>query len=44
MLRFHRSFHRLARCVTPGIETYRLDLNDDGRAGVRVVRRCSVNR
>ncbi len=43
MLRFHRSFHTLARCLTPEIETYRLDLNEDWRAGVRVVRRCHVN-
>src|SRR5215207_2644898 len=42
MLRFHRSFHTLARCVTPGIETYRLDLNEDWRASVRVVRRARV--
>lgn len=43
MLRFHRSFHTLARCLTPEIETYRLDLNEDWRTGVRVVRRCQVN-
>ena len=42
MLRFHRSFHALARCLSPRIETYRLDLNEDWRAGVRVVRRCAV--
>lgn len=39
MLRFHRSFHTLARTLRPDIETYRLDLNEDWRAGVRVVRR-----
>jgi hypothetical protein len=38
MLRFHRSFDALARCVRPEIETYRLDINEDWRAGVRVVR------
>ncbi|HKG15718.1 MAG TPA: hypothetical protein VKB12_20525, partial [Pyrinomonadaceae bacterium] len=42
MLRFHRSFHTLARCLTPEIETYRLDLNEDWRSGVRVVRRSRV--
>lgn len=39
MLRFHPSFHTLARCLSPRIETYRLDLNEGWRAGVRVVRR-----
>jgi hypothetical protein len=39
MLRFHRSFHTLSRCLSHEIETYRLDLNEDWRAGVRVVRR-----
>ncbi|MFL6255775.1 MAG: hypothetical protein ACJ74T_12250, partial [Pyrinomonadaceae bacterium] len=43
MLRFHRSFHTLARCLSPHIETYRLDLNEDWRAGIHVVRRCKVN-
>jgi hypothetical protein len=42
MLRFHRAFHTLARSITPEIETYRLDLNEDWRAGVRVVRRCNL--
>lgn len=42
MLRFHRSFHTLARCVRPEIEMYRLDLNEDWRSGVRVVRRCNL--
>jgi hypothetical protein len=42
MLRFHRSFHTLARCLSPRIETYRLDLNEDWRAGPRVVRRFSI--
>ncbi len=42
MLRFHRSFHTLARCVRPEIETYRLDLNEDWRSGVRVVRRVTL--
>ncbi|HKG12395.1 MAG TPA: hypothetical protein VKB12_03625 [Pyrinomonadaceae bacterium] len=39
MLRFYRSFQTLARALRPDIETYRLDLNEDWRAGVRVVRR-----
>lgn len=42
MLRFHRSFRTLARCLSTRIETYRLDLNEDWRAGVRVVRRCAL--
>ena len=39
LLRFHRSFQTLARCITPDIEIYRFDLNEDWRAGVRVMRR-----
>jgi hypothetical protein len=42
MLRFHRSFQTLAHALRPEIETYRLDLNEDWRAGVRVVRRCAL--
>ena len=42
MLRFHRSFHTLARTLRTEIETYRLDLNEDWRTGVRVVRRSRV--
>jgi hypothetical protein len=42
MLRFHRSFHTLARCLDARVETYRLDLNEDWRTGVRVVRRCNL--
>jgi hypothetical protein len=42
MLRFHRSFETLARCVRPEIEIYRFDLNEDWRAGVRVARRVRV--
>jgi hypothetical protein len=42
MLRFHRSFHTLARALSPEIETYRFDLNEDWRAGVRVTRRVRV--
>jgi hypothetical protein len=42
MLRFHRSFQTLARTLRPDIETYRLDINEDWRTGVRVVRRCEL--
>ncbi|HEX8336703.1 MAG TPA: hypothetical protein VF621_08230, partial [Pyrinomonadaceae bacterium] len=42
MLRFHRSFDTLARCLSARVETYRLDLNEDWRAGVRVVRRSAL--
>ncbi|HJU55214.1 MAG TPA: hypothetical protein VJ715_11605, partial [Pyrinomonadaceae bacterium] len=41
-LRFHRAFHTLAHFITPSIEMYRLDLNEDWRAGVRVTRRCDL--
>jgi hypothetical protein len=43
MLRFHRSFAALARCIRPEIEMYRFDINEDWRAGVRVMRRQRVN-
>ncbi len=42
-LRFHRAFQTLAQCITPRIEIYRFDLNEDWRAGVRVMRRARVN-
>ena len=42
-LRFHRAFARLARLVSPEIEMYRFDLNEDWRAGVRVARRSRVD-
>ena len=38
-LRFHRAFDTLARAITPSIEIYRFDINEDWRAGVRVMRR-----
>jgi hypothetical protein len=38
-LRFHRSFRTLAHCVAPDVEMYRFDINEDWRAGVRVMRR-----
>jgi len=42
MLRFHRNFNTLARLITPDIEMYRFDLNEDWRAGVRVMRRTRI--
>jgi hypothetical protein len=42
-LRFHPSFHPLARTIAPDIEIYRFDINEDWRSGVRVVRRERVN-
>jgi hypothetical protein len=42
-LRFHRSFRMLARAITPQIELYRFDLNEDWRTCVRVMRRCDFN-
>jgi hypothetical protein len=38
-LRFHRAFHTLARAITPAIEIYRFDINEDWRVGIRVMRR-----
>jgi len=43
MLRFHRSFETLARRITPEVELYRFDINEDWRAGVRVARRLCLN-
>ena len=43
MLRVHPSFRRLAQCIANDIEMYRLDINEDWRAGVRVMRRERVN-
>ncbi|MEP6708229.1 MAG: hypothetical protein ABJC05_11955 [Pyrinomonadaceae bacterium] len=42
-LRFHRTFATLARTVAPDIEIYRFDINENWRAGVRVMRRMRVN-
>jgi hypothetical protein len=42
LLRFHRSFGMLARCISPEIEMYRFDINEDWRAGVRVMRRATL--
>jgi hypothetical protein len=41
-LRFHRAFDTLARSITHAIEIYRFDINEDWRAGVRVMRRCEL--
>jgi hypothetical protein len=42
-LRVHPSFQTLARCISHDIEIYRFDINEDWRAGVRVMRRMRVN-
>jgi hypothetical protein len=42
-LRVHPSFQTLARCINEDIEIYRFDINEDWRAGVRVMRRMRVN-
>jgi hypothetical protein len=42
-LRFHPSFATLAKTIAPDIEIYRFEINEDWRAGVRVVRRERVN-
>ena len=42
-LRFARSFNSLTRTLSPEIEIYRFDINEDWRAGVRVMRRVRAN-
>jgi hypothetical protein len=42
LLHFHRTFQTLAHAITPEVEMYRFDLNEDWRAGVRVARRARV--
>ncbi|MCP9494480.1 MAG: hypothetical protein MSG64_08500 [Pyrinomonadaceae bacterium MAG19_C2-C3] len=42
LLRFARSFDSLAALISPRIELYRFDINEDWRAGVRVMRRARV--
>ena len=42
-LRVHPAFNALARSIAPDIEIYRFDINEDWRAGVRVMRRLRVN-
>jgi len=41
-LRFHRAFQTLARCISPEIEMYRFDINENWRAGVRVMGRSLI--
>ncbi|HEX8139833.1 MAG TPA: hypothetical protein VF544_19900 [Pyrinomonadaceae bacterium] len=41
-LSFHTTFTTLARTINPRIPVYRFDLNEDWRAGVRVMRRCDL--
>ena len=43
VFRFDRGFAPLARMVAPEIELYRFDINEDWRAGVRVMRRLRVD-
>ncbi|MEO6392627.1 MAG: hypothetical protein ABIP75_12295 [Pyrinomonadaceae bacterium] len=43
MLSFHRNFSALAQSVSPEIEIYRFDLNEDWRAGIKVTRRVRCN-
>ena len=42
-LRVHPAFQTLARMISRDIEIYRFDINEDWRAGVRVMRRLRVN-
>lgn len=42
-LRFHRTFSAVARCLAPQVEAYRLGLNVDWRASVRLHTRERVN-
>jgi hypothetical protein len=42
-LRFHRAFQTLAHAITPFIEMYRFDINEDWRTGVRVMRRARLS-
>ncbi|HKO99456.1 MAG TPA: hypothetical protein VJU86_20820 [Pyrinomonadaceae bacterium] len=42
-LRVHPAFNTLAMCISPDIEIYRFDINEDWRHGVRVMRRVRVN-
>jgi hypothetical protein len=42
-LRVHPAFNLLARSIAADIEIYRFDINEDWRAGVRVMRRLRVN-
>jgi hypothetical protein len=43
LLRFHRAFRTLAQLINPQVEIYSFAINEDWRAGVRVMRRERVN-
>jgi hypothetical protein len=43
-LRFHRAFQLLAHSIAPDIKIFRFDLNEDWRAGVRVMRREALTK
>jgi len=40
-LRVHPAFNTLARSIAADIEIYRFDINEDWRAGIRVMRRVT---
>jgi hypothetical protein len=42
-LRVHSSFQTIAGFISPDLEIYRFDINEDWRSGVRVMRRSRVN-
>jgi hypothetical protein len=42
-LRFHRSFNTVARFLSPQLEAYRIGINADWRAGVRVYAKERIN-
>jgi hypothetical protein len=42
-LRAHPSTHTIARCIAHDIEIYKFDINEDWRAGVKVMRRMRIN-
>jgi hypothetical protein len=42
-LRVHPALNILAHAIAPDIELYRFDINEDWRAGVRVMRRLRLN-
>lgn len=42
-LRFHRTFSTVAGCIAPEVEAYRIGVNSNWRAGVRIASRERVN-
>ena len=42
-LRVHPSLTTMAHAIAPDLEIYRFDINEDWRAGVRVMRRIRIN-